>query len=178
MSQENPISSLESLRQQLVLWLESTPAGDFVTAYTWAWPIAESFHFVGLCLLVGTIGLFDLRLLGFARQIPLPQLHRLIPWGIAGFSINAASGSLFMAAAPFQYLYNESFYFKATFLGVAGVNVAVFYLLFYRKIVTLGAGEQAPLPARIIGGVSLLMWIGVMCAGRLLTFYRPSFRFF
>jgi hypothetical protein len=158
--------------------LESTPAGDFVNQYTWAWPIAESLHFIGLCLLVGTVGLFDLRLLGFVKQIPLPALHRLIPWGVLGFAINILSGSVFMAAAPFQYLYNESFYFKVSFLTVAGINIAVFYTMFYRKILTLGAGDNAPLGARVIGAVSLLMWIGVMCAGRLLTFYRPSFRFF
>ena len=165
-------------RQRMVEWLEATPAGWFVNEYTWAWPIAESFHFIGLCLLVGTIGLFDLRLLGFVKLIPLPALHRLIPVGIFGFGINVMSGSIFLAAAPFQYLYNESFYFKVTFLSIAGLNVAVFYLVFYRKVIKLGAGDSAPIGARIIGGISLAMWIGVMCAGRLLTFYRPSFRFF
>ena len=45
----------------------------------WAWPIAESLHFIGLSLLVGTIGLFDLRLLGLARGIPIAAMHRLIP---------------------------------------------------------------------------------------------------
>ncbi len=165
-------------RQEIVLWLESTPVGGFVNDYSWAWPIAESFHFIGLCLLIGTVGLFDLRLLGVGKQIPLTALHRLIPWGIFGFAINVTTGSMFLAAAPFQYLYNESFFFKVTFLTVAGINVAVFYLVFYRKIINLGAGDQAPTGARVIGAVSLLMWVGVMCAGRLLTFYRPSFRFF
>ena len=165
-------------RQRMVEWLEATPAGWFFNEYAWAWPIAESFHFIGLCLLVGTVGLFDLRLMGMVKQIPLSALHRLIPWGIFGFSINVMSGSLFLAAYPFQYLFNESFYFKVTFLTLAGGNVAVFYLVFYRKIIKLGSGDSAPIGARIIGAISLAMWIGVMCAGRLLTFYRPGFRFF
>lgn len=168
----------EMFRQWLVESLEASPIGFFVNEYTWAWPIAESFHFIGLCLLVGTVGLFDLRLLGFVKSIPLPALHRLIPWGILGFGINVVTGSMFLAAAPFQYLYNESFYFKVAFLTVAGVNVAVFYLIFYRQIITLGSGDDAPRGARIIGGISLAMWVGVMVAGRLLTFYRPLFRFF
>ena len=87
-------------RQEIVLWLESTPVGAFVNDYTWAWPIAESFHFIGLCLLIGTVGLFDLRLLGIGKQIPLSALHRLIPWGIFGFAINVTTGSMFLAAAP------------------------------------------------------------------------------
>ena len=48
----------------------------------WAWPIAESLHFIGLCLLVGCIGSFDLRLLGVARRVPIAAMHRLVPWGI------------------------------------------------------------------------------------------------
>ena len=61
----------------------------------WAWPIAESLHFVGLTLLVGTVGLFDLRLLGVGRGIPIAAMHRLIRWGLAGFALNAITGSLF-----------------------------------------------------------------------------------
>jgi len=169
---------MEQWRQALVIWLESTWVPWFVNEYTWAWPIAESLHFIGLCLLVGTVGLFDLRLLGFVRSISLPTLHRLIPWGILGFGINVLSGSMFLSAAPFQYLYNESFYFKVSFLTIAGLNILVFYTVFFRKIRTLGPGEDAPMGARVIGAVSLLMWVGVMIAGRLLTFYRPAFRFF
>jgi hypothetical protein len=30
-------------------------------------------------------------------------------------------------------------------------------------------------PARIVGGISLGAWIGVMTAGRLPTFFRPPF---
>jgi hypothetical protein len=169
---------LTDLRVALVLWLEATPAGDFVNAWTWAWPIAESAHFIGLCLLVGTVGLFDLRLIGFVRSISLPTLHRMIPWGVAGFAINILTGSLFLAAAPYQYLFNTAFYFKVAFLTVGGINIAIFYSVFFRRIRQLGPGESAPLGARIIGGVSLLVWVGVMTAGRLLTFYRPGYRFF
>ena len=45
----------------------------------WGWPVAESIHFFGLCLLVGTVGLFDLRMMGFAKEISLADLHRLGP---------------------------------------------------------------------------------------------------
>jgi hypothetical protein len=62
---------------------------------------------------------------------------------------------------------------KVGFLLVAGFNVAAFYLTMFKKVRNVGPGEQAPLFARIIGGLSLCSWIGVMTAGRLLTFYRP-----
>ena len=54
----------------------------------WGWPVLESLHFMGMSVLIGTIGLFDLRLLGFARGVPYAALHRLIPLGIGAYTLN------------------------------------------------------------------------------------------
>ena len=157
----------------LYLWLEGTRISWVMQNVPWAWPLCESIHFIGLSLLVGTVGFFDLRLLGFARRVPMAAFHRLIPIGVAGFAINAATGFCFLAGTPNQYFFNAAFQVKVGFFLVAGVNVAAFYLTMFRQVRNVGPGEQAPLFARIIGGVSLGSWIGVMTAGRLLTFYRP-----
>jgi hypothetical protein len=119
------------------------------------------------------VGLFDLRLLGFARQVPMAAFHRLIPIGVAGFLMNVATGFCFLSGTPNQYILNRAFQFKVMFLAIAGLNVAAFYLTMFRNLRTLGPGDLAPLPARVIGGVSLAAWIGVMTCGRLLTFFRP-----
>src|SRR5262245_7721809 len=111
----------------LEIWLRSTSLAALMHT-RWAWPIAESFHFFGLCLLMGTVGLFDLRLLGFAKRIPLAALHRLIPWGILGYFINVLSGISFFTADPDQYLYNPSFQIKMVFMSLAGINVVLFYV--------------------------------------------------
>jgi hypothetical protein len=158
----------------LEIWLKSTTLADIMHT-GWAWPIAESLHFFGLSLLMGTVGIFDLRLLGFPKQISLPALHRLIPWGLAGFAINILTGISFFTAEADQYLYNPSFQIKMLFMTLAGINVLLFYSTMFRHVKTLGPGESAPLPARIIGGASLVFWIGVMTCGRLLTFFRPPF---
>jgi hypothetical protein len=34
----------------------------------WLWAICETLHFIGLALLIGTAGVFDLRLLGLIRR--------------------------------------------------------------------------------------------------------------
>ena len=77
----------------------------------WGWPAAESVHFLGLSLLIGCIGLFDLRLLGLGKRIPIAALHRLIPWGLAGYGINVVSGLAFLMTEPDQYIYNPEFHF-------------------------------------------------------------------
>ena len=161
----------ESLRE-LARWLSQTTLASFMSG-AWEWPIAESLHFMGLSMLMGTVGLFDLRLLGFAKRIPLSALHRLIPWGIGGFVVNMLTGISFLTTFPDQYMYNPAFHLKILSMSIAGINVILFYTTMFQKVRTLGPGEDAPMPARIIGGVSLTCWLSVIACGRLLTFYRP-----
>ena len=102
--------------------------------------------------------------------------HRLIPFGIFGYFINVVTGISFFVGEPDQYLYNPSFQIKMVFMTLAGINVMLFYLTMFRYVKTRGSGENAPLPARIMGGASLVFWIGVLSCGRLLTFFRPPTR--
>lgn len=159
----------ESLR----LWLATLPMKDVMTNTRWAWPTAESIHFLGLTLLIGTVGMFDLRLMGIGRSIPPATLHRLIPYGVAGFFLNILTGLCFLSAAPDQYIYNPAFRWKVIFILTAGLNILVFYTSIFRKVSGLGPGEPIPLRAKLVGGVSLSLWLGVITAGRLLTFFRP-----
>lgn len=161
----------------LQMWLVDTlagvtPVGRFMHT-TWGWPAAESLHFIGLSLLIGTIGLFDLRLLGLGRRIPIVAMHRLVPWGVLGFAINVVSGLSFLMAEPDQYVYNPSFQLKMLFIATAGMNACAFYLTAYRRTTAPGADAEAPLAAKVVAAASLSLWIGVVIAGRLLTFYRP-----
>jgi hypothetical protein len=140
----------------------------------WGWPIAESLHFLGLTLLIGTIGAFDLRLLGIGARIPIGAMHRLIPFGIAGFVLNATTGAMFVLTEPDQYIYNVSFHFKLLFLLIAGVNAGSFYLTSYRDLCGEPPAYRAPARAKAIAAISLCAWMCVITCGRLLTFFRPG----
>ena len=177
------------------VWLAHTlkhinPVDGFMNS-RWGWPTAESVHFLGLSLLVGTIGLFDLRLLGVGKRIPIAALHRLIPWGLLGYGINVVSGAAFLMTEPNQYIYNPAFQFKLLFMAIAGFNATAFYvtvrkiywrlfvagafyLIAYRRATAPGASADAPRSAKVIATISLCMWIGVIVCGRLLTFFRPA----
>src|ERR1051325_4130142 len=140
----------------------------------WGWPIAESLHFIGLSLLIGMIGAFDLRLLGVGKRIPIAAMHRCIPWGIAGFAINVCTGAMFLLTEPDQYIYNPSFHWKLTFLAIAGLNAGMFYVTSYRQVCGAAPSYEAPVRAKVIAAISLCAWMAVITCGRLLTFYRPS----
>ena len=159
------------------VWLVSTlasarPIGKFMHT-RWAWPAAESLHFIGLSMLIGMIFLFDLRLLGMAKRIPIAALHKLIPWGIAGYGINLASGAMFLMAAPDQYIYNPAFHFKILFMAIAGFNASAFYLVAAGRTMGPDAAPEVPRRAKFIAATSIAMWVGIIVCGRLLTFYRP-----
>ena len=162
---------------ELQMWIVSTfaraTAVSTMMKTAWGWPLVESVHFMGLCLLVGSIFLFDLRLLGVGRRIPIAALHKLIPWGLAGFALTIASGILFVLTEPDQYIYNPAFHFKVFFMMAAGLNAGIFYLTTFRRATAPGAPEDAPRLAKVIAVASLSLWIGVIVAGRLITFYRP-----
>ena len=105
---------------------------DLVVAWSWFWPILEMLHFIGLALLVGIIGLYDFRLLGVAKSVPLNALNRLIPWALVGFAITATTGFVFVVGnafkPPIDLFLNLSFQLKMLFLALAGANAAYFYL--------------------------------------------------
>ena len=158
------------------IWLVRTFAGATsvrrLMHSVWMWPIAESLHFIGLTLLVGAIVFFDLRMLGVGRRIPIRAMHRLIRWGLVGYAINVVTGAMFLMSEPDQYVYNRAFHFKLLFMAVAGLNAGMFYLTSYHRVAESDTFD-APRSAKVIAAVSVCMWLGVIVAGRLLTFYRP-----
>ncbi|MBO9576057.1 MAG: hypothetical protein J7494_09995 [Sphingobium sp.] len=140
----------------------------------WGWPIAEVIHFFGLCLLMASVGMFDLRMMGLVRGISLAGLHRLVPFGILGFLLCVATGLLFVLSSPLEYIYNPAWQLKMLLMAVAGANMLTFYLTATSKQVnTLGPDDQAPLAARVIAIVSLASWLGVITCGRVITAFRP-----
>jgi hypothetical protein len=148
--------------------------GIFNVMYSqWGWPIAEIVHFTGLCLLIGAVGAFDLRMIGLVRNISLPALHNLVPLGVLGFALSVSSGVLFVASSPDQYLYNPAWQLKMALLSVAGLNMALFYLTAARGLRDLPADAAPPLAARVFAGVSLTAWFGVIACGRVITAFRP-----
>ena len=163
---------------ELQIWLHRTLLkATTVAAFMrtdWGWPTVESIHFIGLTLLFGTIAVWDLRLLGFLKRVSIAELHRLVPFAVLGFVINATSGSMFLMTEPNQYLYNPAFQFKLLLVAIAGLNVLLFYAIVFRRVRALAPGGAVPGIVKLFGATSLICWIGVIVCGRLITFYRPG----
>jgi hypothetical protein len=145
---------------------------------SWVLPVCESLHFIGMAMLVGIVGVFDLRLLGMAKRLPVAPLQRLMPWALLGFVLSLGSGLVFITANPRQYLapLSLSFVAKMFFILLACLNVLFFYATGLKRAVDgVDAGQDAPLGAKVSAGVSLFLWVGVMYWGRVLQFFGKSF---
>ena len=141
----------------------------------WLWPAFEALHFLGMALLVGCVGLFDLRVLGVGKALPIAPLQSLMPWGAIGFVVNGVTGVGFYAGHPDAYQ-TWAFAAKILFILLAGTNVLAFYASgLRRRLDSVGSGENAPLSAKLVAAGSLFLWFGVMFWGRMLPSFSQSF---
>jgi len=133
----------------------------------WWWAFMMDMHFFGLVLLIGTIGMLNLRVLGFVKQVPIAALNKLVPWGLAGFGLNVTTGLLAFIGMPTFYTHDIAFVLKIAAILLAAAAMVVFYLSgAFRDCETLGAGKDAPLRAKLIAGTSLVLWFAVIVLGR------------
>ena len=155
---------------------------NVVGYYSWIWPIFEILHFGGLILLIGTVGLLDLRVLGVARALPLAAFGRLVPWGVFGFVVCLITGIVFIFGDPFKEptdnLGKGVFQLKMTFVLLGGINAMMFYRLPSLRglFKSVGSGDSAPASAKTVAATSLVVWAAVIYLGRMLP-YGDAFYF-
>lgn len=144
--------------------------GHIMRDVPWLFPTCEGLHFVGMALLLGTIGVIDLRVLGFAKGLPIGPLHRLLPLAFLGFTINVMTGVAFVCSDPDSYWIVPAFRWKMVLILLAGVNALWFWLAVLKQVDHWGADVEASRLAKIISAISLLFWVGVVTAGRFIAF--------
>ncbi len=152
-------------------WLHHTSVSVVLQGQVrWLWPICESLHFAGLALLIGVAGMFDLRLMGVMKKVPIAIVAEFMPWAVVGFGINLVTGLIFVISEPAQYFSNPTWWVKVAFLVLSGTNALVYQVAFAPRAALLPADVDTPASFKIIGALSLLSWFGVLWAGRMLPF--------
>ncbi len=146
-------------------WLTTSPWANVMNGPEWAFPVVESLHFMGFALSIGTIAIVDLRLLGWGmrRQTAAELAADLRKWTVAGLMVMLITGPLMFSADAVAYHVNPSFQFKMTCL----IAALLFHFTLHRRATRAGT---SPLAARLAGGLSLLLWTGVVAGGRMIAF--------
>src|SRR5437763_6353842 len=162
---------------EILHWIRDTSLGATVRQSRWIFAAGETLHFVGLSLLVGGILIVDLRLLGFLRRIPIRAALAFLPFVIAGFLINLATGIVFFSADPMMYWPNPAFRLKMVLILLAGLNALVFTVLGQRHVLHLRDDESTGALVKATAGLSLGLWLCVLLRGRLLPSFEGSTSF-
>lgn len=153
----------------LLTMLDTSALATAMRGGAWLYPIVEIVHIVGFSVLVGSVAMFDLRVLGFGRSVPVLAAGRmLLPWSVASLLLIVPAGLLLFSAHPHELWMNQVFRLKLLLIALAGLNALRFHAGVYRTAATWTA--TAPAPARLHAAASMGLWIGVISCGRLLAY--------
>jgi len=154
-----------------LVWLETTQLAAAMREWLWLYPIIEILHIIGLAVLVGAAVLFDFRLLGIARNIPVTVLAGyLLPSARASLILILPTGLMMFAAHATEMAENPAFQLKLLLLATAGLNAAAFHWGVFRTVAAWNQNLAAPATAKIRAILSLALWSGVITCGRLLAY--------
>jgi hypothetical protein len=137
-----------------------------------AFPGVLLLHTYGMAILVGIVAAIDLRILGFAPAFPLAPMKRFLPLLWVAFWVNAATGTILLAADATTKMTNPDFYIKMGFIAAA----VVLQRLIQAQVLgdpMVVAGSSFSARARTLATLSLFCWLGAITAGRLLAYVGP-----
>ncbi len=157
---------------QFCQWLQDTSIGTSLRESIWAFPIVEGTHLLGIAISVGTLLVVDLRLAGwlFQRESVSGVARSVIPVSAVGFSLMFVTGTLLFWCQAVKAWGSIYFKIKIALLVLAGVNALVFELTLRKR---LASWDNAPIPpagARLSGIAGIIIWAGVICAGRTMAY--------
>ncbi len=145
-----------------LIWLENLAPFSSLRSSAYVYPVVLALHLTAISLFAATIVATDLRLLGWALPgiSSADLMSRLRPAKQLGFSLAATCGFLLFASKAEEYYYNVFFRTKI----VLFLLVVIHALAFQRSVYGHAAPRQ-PI-AKFAASLSLILWIGILCAGR------------
>lgn len=149
--------------------LEQSALAIWVAESLWGYPLVLTLHAIGMAFVVGILLIFYLRILGFAPEVSVIALQKMMTIAVWAFVVNLLSGSALFIADASRFFFQIAFQIKFFLIVLGLVLTAVF-----KKTMLANAadwpGGVAPVNARIFAVVSLLIWISAITAGRLIAY--------
>lgn len=151
-------------------WIQQTHIAAALRVSAVVYPVVLTTHLIGIAFFGGMIFLTNMRLLGVTmRKVPASTLIDAlrVPKRI-GFLIVVTCGLLMASSKAEEYYYNWFFWTKMSLLTLIGIHGLLFGRSVYHN------PSQEPLPrAKLAGALSLVLWTGVMIAGRGIGYVEP-----
>lgn len=152
-------------------WLSDSSLGAAMRGDLWLYPLVEVIHILGFAILVGSVVMFDLRVLGASRNLPVTALARhLLPWSVTSLLLIVPAGLMMFSAHPHDFASNDIFILKLCLIATAGLNAVLFHIGVYRSVTAWNTDAHAPAVARLQALFSIVIWVSVILCGRLLAY--------
>ena len=159
--------------QGIFQYIDATRSSTALRESYYVFPIVEGTHVISIALSVGLVIWFDLRLAGWIlRDQAVSAVFRPIrPFMLAGFTLSFITGGMLSWSLALRCYGSPFFWAKMIMLVLAGVNIAVYHLTIDRRQTEWDAAPFPPLQARTAGVISLVLWVGIITAGRLMAYF-------
>ena len=149
-------------------WLEGSGVAVLMRQLPLLYPVIEIIHILGIVFVVGSAMLFDLRLLGVAKKIPVSSLAKLLlTWSRRGLWLVIPSGLLLFSSDAVSLIQNPVFISKLFLILLAFGNAVFFHFSTYRNHKDWEGGRKAKGAAII----SMILWISIISCGRLIAYF-------
>jgi len=150
-------------------WLSNTPFSMVIQDYLWVIPAIQTIHILAIATVMASILMVDFRLLGVVgRNQSIPDVaHRFMPWVWGALVVLACSGSLLIVGEPGRELLSQVFWAKMILLACAVTVMGTFHVVLNRRS---EFWERRRVLGRITAIVSLLLFVGIVAAGRWIAY--------
>ncbi|MBU2869066.1 MULTISPECIES: DUF6644 family protein [Pacificibacter] len=161
---------MNTLLNWVIDTLNSTALSGFIMTNAYLFPFLEMAHFIGLCLLFGSLIVVDLRVVGFAKSVPIARVDLFVRFALIGFAINLMSGALFVVGDSDRYLVNYAFWTKMGLIVLAGLNTAYFVRRIKPQMDRGVTSQNLTNGAKTVAWLSLTLWTCVIILGRFIPY--------
>ena len=161
--------------EQFGAWMQSASIATALRESALMFPIVMTGHLSGMALFGGMILMTDMRLLGLAlKDYSITEVVKgLRPWKHLGLTLTAGCGFFLFWSKAAVYVTNPYFWLKMTLLACVIIHAVVFRRGVYKNTEELDRAAQIPGNAKAAAIVSLVLWTGLVTAGRLIGYYEP-----
>jgi len=151
-------------------WLSNTPLSLTIQTVMWIIPAVQTVHILCVAIVMSCMAMLDLRLVGVTgrRQSISLVVRRFVPWVWGALPVLLASGTILIIGEPARELLNP--YFRAKMMMLVSVTVITLVVQRQNKK-DANYWESRRAAAATAGLASLLLWVGIVTAGRWIAYY-------
>lgn len=152
-------------------WLSATPPSQIIQINFWIIPTIQSIHILAICVVISSALMINLRLVGIVgRADPVAGFaRRYLPWTGTALIVLLLTGMILIVGEPDRTLGNSIFWSKMA-LVAGGLILTLVFSMPLRKNPVFWEGAGVAVSAKLLGAVSLAVWIAVIFCGRWIAY--------